>query len=414
MDIKDKEQEALAQKYKAKQRPLCPCREPGLEMYIAKINGKYVVKRIPNTGVLHSPECDSYEPPPELSGLGEVLGSAIQEDTDSGLTELKFGFSMTKVTGKAAPTKSEEEPNSVKTDGNKLTIKSVLHYLWEEAGFNKWSPAMEGKRSWTTVRKYLLQAAENKLAKGSSLVESLYIPEHFVLDNKDAINHRRMAQMSKITAGHGKSRPLAIVIGAVKDISQSRYGHKIIVKHSPDFPFMLNDDIHKRMVKLYESELQIWEAFEDINLVVIATFSVSAAGIGSIEEIALMPVTANWIPFEHIFDKAIIDTLTKTSRRFTKGLRYNLSKKKPLASVVLSDTDPEPTAMYVIPVEAEEGFITELETLKEESHLTSWVWNTSEFEMPEIPPATTQKKAVAEKPKKTRRQPCNTTSDSPS
>jgi len=47
-------------------------------MYIAKVGNRYIVKRMPDTGQLHSPDCDSYEPPAELSGLGEVLGSAIK------------------------------------------------------------------------------------------------------------------------------------------------------------------------------------------------------------------------------------------------------------------------------------------------------------------------------------------------
>ncbi|MBV9035044.1 MAG: DUF1173 family protein, partial [Acidobacteriaceae bacterium] len=33
-------------------------------------------------------------PPAELSGLGEVLGSAIQENVNDGTTSLKFAFSL--------------------------------------------------------------------------------------------------------------------------------------------------------------------------------------------------------------------------------------------------------------------------------------------------------------------------------
>jgi hypothetical protein len=61
---------------------------------------------MPNTGYLHAPSCDSYEPPPELSGLGDVLGSAIKENTDDGLTVLKFDFSMSRSPGRAAGKKS--------------------------------------------------------------------------------------------------------------------------------------------------------------------------------------------------------------------------------------------------------------------------------------------------------------------
>ena len=82
--------DTLAHAYTAKTRPVCVCRDPGIEMYIAKVAGKFVIKRMPNSGGDHAPACDSYEPPPELSGLGQVMGTAIQEDPEEGVTALKF------------------------------------------------------------------------------------------------------------------------------------------------------------------------------------------------------------------------------------------------------------------------------------------------------------------------------------
>jgi len=38
---------ALASVYGTKVRPVCICRTGGVEMYIAKISGKYAVKRMP-------------------------------------------------------------------------------------------------------------------------------------------------------------------------------------------------------------------------------------------------------------------------------------------------------------------------------------------------------------------------------
>jgi len=180
-------QAELAQMYKAKKRPVCPCKTPGIEMYIAKVGDRYIIKRMPDTGPLHSPDCDSYEPPPELSGLGDVLGSAIKEDTDSGLTELRFSFSMSRVPGRKPADSTSDEDDSVKTDGNKLTLRSTLHYLWEEAGFHKWTPAMEDKRNWYVIRKHLLLAAGDKLNKGRTLADQIFIPETFSQDKKTAI-----------------------------------------------------------------------------------------------------------------------------------------------------------------------------------------------------------------------------------
>jgi hypothetical protein len=96
-------QEALAEAHRTRIRPLCLCKEPGLAMYIAKLGNQYVVKRMPLSGDGHHPACPSYDPPDELSGLGVLMGSAIQVDTASGMSALKVGFTLTKVGGRAAP-----------------------------------------------------------------------------------------------------------------------------------------------------------------------------------------------------------------------------------------------------------------------------------------------------------------------
>lgn len=87
-------QSLLKQYYEKRKRPLCLCTNNGVEMYIAKINESYILKRMPKTGGRHSPVCLSFEPPEELSGLGEVQGQAIQENPEDGTTNLKLDFSF--------------------------------------------------------------------------------------------------------------------------------------------------------------------------------------------------------------------------------------------------------------------------------------------------------------------------------
>lgn len=376
--------DVLASVHGQKVRPLCMCRRPGIEMYVAKVDGKHIIKRMPNSGSSHAPACDSYEPPPELSGLGQVMGSAIQEDPDEGTTALKFNFSLSKGASRSAPAPSDKESDSVKTDGNKLTLRGTLHYLWEEAGFNRWAPTMAGKRSWYVIRKYLMEAASDKTAKGASLADILYVPESFSTEKKHEITQRRMARMMRIAAPEKGARRLMLAIGEVKEVSPSRYGHKIVLKHLPDFHFMMNDDIHKRLHKRFETELALWDALEGSHLMMIATFSIGATGVASLEEAALMSVTENWIPFESTFEKMVLDTLSQQGRRFVKGMRYNLPSTRPLATAVLSDTEPEPTALYVLPPGASDEYEAATNALIEESKLASWVWKSAE-QMPDLP-----------------------------
>ncbi|KMQ81296.1 DNA polymerase III, gamma/tau subunit [Candidatus Burkholderia pumila] len=45
---------------------------------------------------------------------------------------------------------SQSRTASFKANSKKLTLRGTLlhYYLWEQAGLNRWSPAMAGKRSW--------------------------------------------------------------------------------------------------------------------------------------------------------------------------------------------------------------------------------------------------------------------------
>lgn len=377
--------QVLAAAYAAKLRPVCLCQIPPVPMYISKTGERYLVKRMPNSGSAHAPACDSYEPPPELSGLGQVIGSAIQENVEDGTTALKLDFSLSKVASRTVSSSGDKETDSVKTDGNKLTLRGTLHYLWEEAGFNRWAPTMAGKRSWYVIRKYLLQAAMDKTTKGTSLADILYIPETFSVEKKDEITQRRMAQMMQISAPEKGTRRLMLVVGEVKEVAESRFGYKIVLKHLPDCHFMMNNDIHKRLLKRFEVELGLWGAIEGTHLMMVGTFGIGPTGVASLEEVALMCVTENWIPFESTFEKMVLDAITQQSRRFLKGMRYNLPSTRPLACAVASDTEPQPTAMYVLPPGVSEDYAKAMNELIAESRLASWIWKAGEAPMPALP-----------------------------
>lgn len=374
----------VAAAHAAGQRPLCPCRTPAIPMYIAKYDGGYQVKRMPGSGVKHAPDCDSYEPPAELSGLGQVMDSAIKEDPESGLTDLKLAFSMSKGAARAAPVPSDGETTTVKSDGTKLTLRSVLHYLWDEAGFNRWSPGMKGKRSYATVRRHLLSAAQNKNAKRAPLHDQLFIPEAFVLDQKDAIAARVRQTFSSIKGVRGGKRMLKIVIAEVKEFGSARFGQKVTFKHLPEHPFYMDEKMGAKVEKAFANELELANADEAGHLVVVGTFSVSESGLPNLEEAALMVVSKEWIPYENVVELDLVRALVDQDRRFIKGLRFNLSNTKPLASVVTNDTTPEPVAMYLVPAGGDEDYTAALVDVVEASSLSPWFWK-AEDAMPPLP-----------------------------
>ena len=374
---------AIPERTGSHHRPLCLCLIEGIEMYVARLGDGYVVKRMPNTGSHHAPDCPSYEPPAESSGLGQVLGLAITEDPTTGETTLKLDFSMSKIAGRSAMPTTGGDSDSVAGSGTKLSLRGLLHYLWDQADLTRWQPGFAGKRTWSTVRKHLLLAAEHKIARGDSLRSRLYIPEVFSVDQRDAINARRVAQWSQAVAAPGKPQHLMLLIAEVKEIVPARYGFKAVVKHVPDHAFALDEQLYRQLGRRFESVLALWGAAEDIHMVIIATFSVAAAGIPTIVELSLMPVTRYWLPVENGFEKQIIERLAAEGRSFVKGLRYNLGAESALASATLTDCEGSAPLLFVVHAGIEDcGRYLQVC----DPSAPVWLWNPSSEAMPALPP----------------------------
>lgn len=392
--------EAIADAHAARRRPRCLCTPEGVEMYVARLtglHGSYIVKRMPDTGYRHAPDCQSYEPPADESGLCQVLGSAINEDPATGQTNLRLGFSLTKMPGRSQIPPADGESESVSTDGTKLSLRGLLHYLWDQAELTKWHPGFAGKRTWGTVRRQLLSAAEDKFARGDSLRSRLYIPETFFLDQRDAINARRSAQWLQALSAPGKPQCLMLLVGEVKEIVPARYGFKAVLKHVPDQAFALDHQLYRRLGRRFEMELALWVACEHMHLVCIATFSVAETGVPVVSELSLMPVTQHWLPVENAFDEQLVDRLVSQGRTFRKGLRYNLPLTIPVANATLIDTDGDPCSLRIS---------RDTNTVIDESAQTktqhypglsqSWVWNPEAEPMPRLPRKRLRNEAVGQ------------------
>lgn len=374
----------LQKAYETGVRPLCLCtRGDDLPMmYIARFRDQYVLKRMPNSGSNHSSHCEHYEPPPELSGLGQVQGSAIRPNPDDGETLLSLDFALTKGRSRAPADMGDVEHESVRNDGTKLTLRALLHYLYDQSGLTRWTPAMKAKRNWFVVRRELLSAASDKKTKGAYLPELLYIPEMFFLDKADDIKRRQLASLSMLSGNPSKRM---LVIAEVKSFEPARFGFKLYLKHVPNMPLAVNDELCKRINKVFAPQLALWNQVESSHLMMIGTISLSPEGIYSLETLCLMNVNEHWIPFDNFYDYQLLETLHATDRRFSKGLRYNLSSENALASAVLQDTAGSPTALFVVPEGVDDAYEAVGTVMQEQAQMGVWMWHTGRDPLPLLP-----------------------------
>ncbi|WP_405161531.1 DUF1173 domain-containing protein [Nocardia sp. NBC_01499] len=367
-------QAVLATAHMTGTRPRCTCQDgDGADMYIAKVSGRYLIKRMPGTGSTHDPMCASYAPPPEVSGLAHLLGKAVKEQPEA--TRITLGFPLTHHGLRVATTAAATETDDSASDFTKLTLRGLLHLLWDDAGFTRWTPGMLGKRNWATIRKYLLSAAEDKTTNRTPLVNRLWIPETFNSERKAEIIARRTVAMSCLT-GNGSRRRLMIAVGEIKRITPTTTGAALLFKHVPDLPLHLTHETNARMIATFGTELSLRADNPDTHLIGILTFGESNKGTADVDQIAVMTVTQHWIPITTPTEKHLVDRLTDDQRRFVKSLRYNLGPDTPMAALTLIDTSPA-TACYIIGPDDSDRQRSGFDSLISTSQLDSWIFDTA-------------------------------------
>lgn len=336
----------IAQAYAQKIPVHCLCRrDVDLPLYIARRHDQHVLARWPGSGATHAPACDHYEAPDFLTGLGQVRGSAIKDDDKSGETTLMLGFPLSRGAARAAPASLTNDKADVSATPQRLTMRGLLHFLWDRAELTHWHPRMAGKRNWYIVRRQLLHAAHGCKARGHSLGDVVFVPETFRLDAKDAIAGRRSGELHLAKASKDA---IMVLVGEIRAIEPARYGEKILIRHLPDWPFLVDADMARRFHKRFAVEEELWRSDEqDGHLMIAASFSISPSGLPQLIETALMPVTREWLPYEGLEERNLIARAVEERRRFVKGLRYNLVSDKPIASLALTDTGAQATAVHL-------------------------------------------------------------------
>lgn len=389
-------QATLAEVYGTEERPKCLCVERGIEMYVAQ-HAQLVIKRMPGTGPSHHPSCPSYDAPAGETGLGDLLGEAVIERGPERV-EVRLDFPLSHVTVARAAQAAPAPSQSVSATPRRLSMRGLLHLLWDRAGFTRWSPRMEGKRNWFVLRKYLLEAAAEIDAKGAPLASRLFIPEPFRPDAGEVLRARRTAFFRALRLdGSGEHVPLALLLAEVKDLVERGDRYSVVLKHLPDCPLVLDSTTGRQLARRFERELLAKAQQPDTRLIVGCTLRPAEEGLGHADTLALMAVTPEWLPFEHLLERALLGELVRRRRRFLKLLPYEAGPSAALASALLLDAGDAPVPLHVeaASTAGQRGPLADDQGTVPESR--PWVWRPSEaLAMPALPSASTQVQRAVE------------------
>src|SRR5574338_341377 len=382
-------QHALAQVYDTPERPRCLCVPGGIEMYVAR-HRQFVVKRMPESGSAHHPGCPSYEPELQCSGLGELVGEAVLE-SEPGHVELRVAFPWVRMIGRGVPRGEPQDVSEVEVPGRRMSLRALMHYLFERAGFNRWSPAMAGKRNQGVLRKYLLEAAEEIMVKGVPLAERLYVPEPFSESAKAEAAQRRREKLAVLHPKDGQT-PLAIVIGEFKASEATSQGRRVWIRHMPDAPLLIAGKSWERMERVFAPLFDARDADtgHPVRLILAALIRARREYTYEIDAASLMLTSEHWIPLEGVHELPLIDTLVAQQRRFIKPLRYDARSATAFPNAMLLDTGLRPAPLHVA-----SAFMNPKERAAKEKAIASgkqdgWVWWTDQ-PMPALPAGTPER-----------------------
>ncbi|WP_295638381.1 DUF1173 family protein [uncultured Methylibium sp.] len=382
-------QDALARVYESSERPRCMCVPGGVEMYVAK-HAEFVIKRMPDTGRRHHVTCQSFEPEPDTSGLGELLGEAIVEHAPEQV-EIRTAFPLARVAGRSMPCReATEDPAAVNAPRKRMSLRAVLHFLYDRAGFNRWYPAMDGRRSQAVIRRYLLAAAQGVTLKGGTLEERLFVPEQFRAAEADEIGERRRRRLSMLLSPETDVQfKMAILIGQLSGVEATAYGRRLSVKHMPDAPLYIDNKAWARAERAYGPTLQAVDADVERKprVVMAALIYAKREHIYQVESLSLMLTTDQWIPLEGLHELPLIEALQRQGRQFIKPLKYDVKSAAGFPNALLLDAGATPVALHVV-----SPFMDARERAAKESALrasgeTAWTWMTDKG-MPDLPPPT--------------------------
>jgi Protein of unknown function (DUF1173) len=339
-------QAALARIHGTPVRPRCLCVNGGVEMYVSKF-ADFVIKRMPETAGDHYPTCPSFALPSSASGLGEVLGKAIIQRGPDGV-ELRLNFPLTRRIGRGMTAAACQRRAAATVGPQALGLRGLLHYLWERAGFNRWYPRLQGKRSYAVLRKFLLHACEEVETKGLRLAERVFMPEVLAKDHVAGNGRRRNQALSLLLSPIAeRTFRMMIAIGEVKELVASTLGYELVLKHLPDCTLFLAPKTGERTQRAFAAELLAWNAGQ-AKLIAGCLIFAMREHLYQVEALTLMITSEQWIPLDHPCEKDVIDKLVAEQRAFVKPLRYETKQAGKLPNFLLLDVGPRPMALDIL------------------------------------------------------------------
>ncbi len=314
---------------------LCSCQGKPLKLVIKERNGKVFLAAWPDQAGHHALDCPFFS---ETRNATDSLysGRAIERFGDQTHLQLEHSFlhenryfAGRKGAVSAAVRPEEAAAGSRDNLRDSMHMWGLLHYLWEEAGLNRWFPGWH--RDWGLVRYLIRKVAQSTVIDGRQLIESIFIPPVWISSKKREIEEHWRQFCAPLLANHRRSRLVAsgIVVGTVRILEKSEYGHMVQLHHH-SAKFFMDDNLSDSAARFSRRG---WAAAKHLEVVtetdekpyIVAAMRVEASstGVMNVVEIALMRVSPRFIPVDSSYEDKLAKLLLQQDREFSKPLHYD-------------------------------------------------------------------------------------------
>ncbi len=355
-------QKLLKHDYERGVRPLCLCRPTRPIMVVRKLTSRYVLARMPGSGPDHHPDCESYLSPAEWCGRSAYNRKAIEEREDGTvLIRLDHPLVADKPQLASQPAKRHPDGPAVKRDS--ATLLGMLHYFWEHAGLNRWSPRMLDergrlKRGWWTVAQSAQDFAEVSYVRRELLADVLFTPAPFDLEQRaQQCAALRDFMLRRLVSPQGTTRH-ALLLAEIAAIKPTEYGARVDLKHLKEFSFWASAAVLDELRTRFPRAIAALQPSKTAHAPdqsptpdgdrLVGIFRLGAAKREDhfqILEAGLLRVTQHWIPVESNYEAAVALALVRAGQRFSKPMRYDAAHEAVFPDFLLRHGD------YDLPME---------------------------------------------------------------
>ena len=321
----------------------CTIGEPA--MHVKCRSTRYYLARNPNTGQLHHPLCPHYAEPHAISGRQGYTESAIKQVDDMLVITPEFSLRLSNA---VASTLHQTHASGPSKRRNTVTLLGVLNLLVEQAGFNRWTPKMRGKRKYSTFAYHMAKTLlQMRFSRDKSMQQALVVVSPFQ-SLRDAVS-------TVCTAGGKTPKRRCVVIGRIKQVIKANVlsgKQTYALQHICDndaVRFYLSEALWHLCQRSYITATPTsdnWKPDTTQYYIAISIVSMNRAGSFTIEQCAVMPTTRDFIPYDSSLERQVAEALVEQGRAFSKPLRYD-SNDKTFPDFMLHDAGNIPIPMEV-------------------------------------------------------------------